>query len=178
LAVLFLLACTAACTGHPPTRSADGGSPPAIATSVRAPAGAQSARVRSIVDGDTLHLLASGAGPLEAGRDERVRLLEINAPEIHGKVQCYGPEATTALGRLTPVGSTVRVVADKDGHDKYGRPLLYVWSADGTFVNEALVREGDAVPLLIPPNDRFIDVIRAAERGAKSERRGQWETCH
>jgi micrococcal nuclease len=180
LAVLFLLACTAACTGHPPTtRSADGGSPPpAIATSVRAPAGAQSARVRSIVDGDTLHLVASGAGPLEAGRDERVRLLEINAPEIHGKVQCYGPEATTALGRLTPVGSTVRVVADKDGHDRYGRPLLYVWSADGTFVNEALVREGDAVPLLIAPNDRFIDVIRAAERGAKSERRGQWETCH
>jgi len=132
--------------------------------------------VRAIVDGDTLHLVGSGTGPLPAS-DERVRLLEINAPEIHGTVECFGPEATTALTRLTPVGSTVRVVADREARDKYNRPLLYVWNADGVFVNAELVRTGAAVPLLIAPNDHFIAVIRAAERDARAHDSGQWATC-
>ena len=141
------------------------------------PSSAQSARVRSVVDGDTLHLVAAGSGPLPAGSDVRVRLLEINAPEIHGTVQCFGPEATTALTRLTPVGSTVRVIADREGRDKYDRPLVYVWNADGTFVNEAQVSSGAAVALLIAPNDRYIGVMRSAQTRARAARVGQWAAC-
>ncbi|MCU1678779.1 MAG: nuc [Frankiales bacterium] len=162
-------------TGPPRT------APPSVATSVTTtvtvPDGAQSARVRSVVDGDTLHLVATGAGPLAAGVDERARLLEIDAPETHGQVECYGPEAGDALARLTPVGSTVRVIADRERHDKYGRPLVYVWNSGGVFVNEALTRAGDVSSLLVEPNDKYIAVIRAAERDARSAHRGQWGAC-
>lgn len=140
------------------------------------PAGAQPARVRAVVDGDTLHLVGSGSGPLPS-TDERVRLLEIDAPEIHGTVECFGREATAALTQLTPVGSTVRVAADRELRDRYGRPLLYVWNADGVFVNEQLVRAGAAAPLLIKPNDRYIDIMRAAEQDARARKSGQWGTC-
>jgi micrococcal nuclease len=132
--------------------------------------------VRSVVDGDTLHLVGVGAGPLTGG-DHRVRLLEINAPETHGTVECFGPEATKSLTRLTPVGSTVRVVADQQALDKYGRPLLYIWNADGTFVNEQLVRSGAAVVMFIPPNGRYLPVMRQAEQAARDEQAGQWAAC-
>ena len=161
-----------------PAGSASGKPAPTGPGSVPVPADAQSARVRAIVDGDTLHLVGVGGGPLPAGQDERVRLLEINAPEIHGTIDCFGPEATTALTALVPVGSMVRVVPDREARDKYGRPLLYVWNASGVFVNLALVRDGAAVALLIRPNDRHIAEMRAAETQARNDRRGQWGTCH
>ena len=156
--------------GAPPADS------PMASVAVPVPPGAQSARVRSVVDGDTVHLVGSGAGPLN-GRDQRVRLLEINAPEIHGTVDCFGPEATKTLARLTPVGSTVRVVADRETQDKYGRPLVYIWNEDNTFVNEALVRSGSAVVLFIPPNSRYLPIMRQAEQDARDKQVGQWSAC-
>lgn len=72
---------------------------------------AQRARVKRIIDGDTLELAAVAAGSaLHSTAQVDVRLLEIDTPEtVHPSEpeQCFGAEATAQLRRLAPVGSTV-----------------------------------------------------------------------
>ncbi len=148
------------------------------------PTGAQAATVTSITDGDTLHLSVPRQGALlGSSPDVTVRLLEIDTPETVDPgepVQCYGPQATTALTRLAPPGSTVYVLDDQELTDSYDRTLLYLWSVSdgrGRFVNKALVRGGYAIASLYAPNDRYIDAMRRAEAGARAADRGLWGAC-
>ena len=139
------------------------------------------ATVVRLVDGDTIIVRrATGVpGVLPAG-ETRVRLLEIDTPESVTPgvpVECYGPEATRDLAQLTPPGSRVRVVRDRQLLDIYGRTLLYVWNARGQFVNLELVRSGAAEAVLYEPNDRYIDVMRRAEAGARASGVGLWGRC-
>jgi micrococcal nuclease len=143
------------------------------------PPDAQAARVVRVVDGDTLLLEATGPGPLPEGAT-RVRLLEVDAPESVAPdrpVECWGPEAAGALRALAPPGSALTVAADVEQTDRFGRALLYAWTADGVLVNEALVRGGHAEAVLIGRNDRYIDRLRAAERAARDEDAGLWGAC-
>jgi len=132
------------------------------------PAAAQLAVVASITDGDTLRVGVDG-------RNEPVRLLEVDTPEVGDA--CGANEATAALATLAPVGATVWLEADVEERDRYARLLRYVWLADGTMVNRTLVRRGWARPVLYPPNDRHWDAIRRA--GARARRRGAglWRRC-
>ena len=148
------------------------------------PTGAQAAIVDQIIDGDTLELHARRAGRvLSSTRLTGVRLLEIDTPEtVHPSepVQCYGPAASDALARLAPVGSTVWVLADQELKDYYDRTLLYLWADAGDeslFINRALVARGFAKASLYEPNDRFINVMYAAESAARSADRGLWGFC-
>lgn len=118
-------------------------------------------RVTRVVDGDTM----------ECGR-RRIRLLLIDTPERSQAP--FGGQATAALRRLAPVGSTVRLEFDIDRSDRYGRELAYVHAEDGRFINEAMAREGFAVPLVYPPNVRYVERIRAAVEAAKAARVGLW----
>jgi micrococcal nuclease len=139
------------------------------------------ATVVRLVDGDTLIVRrATGVpGVLRAG-ETRVRLLEIDTPESVTPgvpVECYGREATRELAQLTPPGSVVRVVPDRQLLDIYGRTLLYVWNARGQFVNLELVRSGAAEAVLYEPNDRYIDVMDRAEAQARRAGAGRWSRC-
>ncbi|WP_161946190.1 thermonuclease family protein [Desulfonatronum thiosulfatophilum] len=100
------------------------------------PSHADEVRVKWIPDGDTIHL--------EDGR--RVRLLGIDAPEFgrdNASDQYYAREARDYLRRL--VGDRpVRLEADDQGPDRYGRILAYVYLADGRMANQVLVEEGMA----------------------------------
>jgi len=58
--------------------------------------------------------------------------------------------------------------------DHYGRLLRYVYLADGTFVNAALVRRGYAQSSTYPPDVRHQDVLRKAQREAREAERGLW----
>ena len=118
-------------------------------------------------DGDTLRT-RSGA---------RVRLLQIDAPELHG--DCYGREARAALEHLTPPGTTVTLVRDPalDSTDVYGRSLRYVF-AHGANVNLALVREGAASPYFFRgERGRYARRLLAAVKSARAARRGYWGAC-
>ena len=151
---------------------------PHVASPSRATA---TATVVRLVDGDTLIVRrATGVpGVLPAG-ETRVRLLEVDTPESVTPgvpVECYGPEATRDLAELTPPGSVVRVVRDRQLLDVYGRTLLYVWNARGQFVNLELVRSGAAEAVLYAPNDRYIDVMGRAEAQARRAGAGRWSRC-
>ncbi len=144
------------------------------------PGEAQRGVVLRIVDGDTLHLRVTSPGPVRRTPDLTVRLLEIDTPETGasgGAPECFAEEATSALDRLAPVGSTVRFTPDRDVRDDYGRTLLYLWNEDGTFVNQVLVERGYARAVLFEPNDRHIAGMRAAEERARSGDRGLWGAC-
>jgi micrococcal nuclease len=73
--------------------------------------------VTYVVDGDTVHVAV-------AGRDERVRLIGIDTPEVG---QCDSAKAT-ALARRLAQGRPVTLVGDatQATRDRYGRLLAYV----------------------------------------------------
>lgn len=129
------------------------------------PADAQEAVVVRVVDGDTLQLRGRGVGPLPADRT-RVRVLLIDTPEVHIEQECLGEQAYDRAEQLLPEGSTVRVLADRDPEDRFGRSLLHVWNADG--VNEVLV---------VRPNELWLEQFEAAEREASEASRGLWAAC-
>jgi micrococcal nuclease len=131
------------------------------------------ARVLRVVDGDTILVAIDG-------RQERVRYIGVDTPETvkpHTRVQCFGKRASSANHRLVD-GRTVRLVADAEARDRYGRLLAYVYRAgDGLFVNEALLRGGYATTLTIAPNVRFADRFAALARQARDAGRGLWSAC-
>lgn len=167
-AVVHLALLLTACTGSPAA--------PTGAGTVPAPEDSQPAVVVRVVDGDTLILRGSGTGPL-SGRPTRVRVIGMDTPEVGKRPECYGPQATARTSELVPVGARIRVAADRDPLDRYRRSLLHVWTSEGGLLSEALVRDGYAEALLVPPNDRYATVIESAERAASRSGEGLWSAC-
>ena len=129
--------------------------------------GSESAVIASVGDGDSLRTTS--------GR--RVRLLQIDAPELHG--DCFGKAALSALRQLTPTGTRVTLVRDPDldQTDRYGRLLRYV-IVNGTNVNVALVRGGTASPYFFRnERGRYADELLEAVEKARAEKLGYWGAC-
>ncbi len=131
------------------------------------------ASVTRVVDGDTIHVDLGGT-------DETVRYIGIDTPESvkpDTPVQCFAKQASAANARLVR-GQDVRLRFDAERRDRYGRLLAYVYRADdGTFVNERLLRDGDARPLWIAPNTRFAARFAAVAAAARKADRGLWKAC-
>ena len=126
------------------------------------------ATVTRIGDGDTLEL----------GDGSRVRLVQIDAPEL-GEGECYAPEAATALAELVPPGSTVGLERDAalDDVDRFGRLLRYVFR-NGTNVNLELVRDGAAeVFFFRGDRGRYAAELLDAAGEARGAQRGLWGAC-
>ena len=140
------------------------------------PADAQAAVVVRHVDGDTLLLRGDGPGPLPDA-PTRVRLLQVDTPEVVGEPECGGPEASARLVALLPVGAPVRVAADVDLLDRYGRTLLLVWDERGRSMQELLVAEGLATVLHVGRNDRGLSALEAVQETARADGRGSWSAC-
>ena len=149
--------------------------PVPASAAVPVPPDAQAAVVVRPVDGDTVVLRARGTGPLR--REERVRLLLVDAPEVFDEPECFGAEAAERAQELLPRGAQVRVAADRQLRDRFDRPLLHVWTGDGAHVGEVLLREGYATVLHLRPNDRYLPELRAAEQQARAAGRGLWSRC-
>jgi micrococcal nuclease len=131
------------------------------------------ATVTRVVDGDTVHVDLGGT-------DETVRYIGIDTPESvkpDTPVQCYAEQASAANARLVR-GQDVRLRFDAERRDRYGRLLAYVFrSDDGTFVNEQLIRDGDARPLRVAPNIRYAARFATLAAAAKQADRGLWKAC-
>lgn len=131
--------------------------------------------VDEVVDGDTIDVVIGG-------RDERVRLLGIDTPEVHvddgARPECYGPEASAFVVELLPPGTAVRLERDVVGRDDYDRLLAYVYLLDGdVLVNEAIVRNGLARVMRIEPNGALHARLVAAARAADDAGLGLWGAC-
>jgi micrococcal nuclease len=127
------------------------------------------AQVVDVVDGDTIKVSVED-------KVYTVRYIGIDAPETkdpNRPVEWMGPEASAANERLVG-GKTVYLEKDVSETDRYGRLLRYVYLADGTFVNAALVRQGYAVASSYPPDVKYQDLLRQAEQEARQAERGLW----
>ena len=165
--VLALVVATAGCE----VVVSDVGGATAGPSPVGVPEDALVTEVVRIVDGDTLVL---------ADLEERLRLIGIDTPETPPgePPDCYGEEATDHLAALVPPGTEVAVTFDVERADQYDRPLGYLHRTDdGTFVNLAMVADGYASTLTIPPNVRHEDELVAAQREAREAGLGLWGAC-
>ncbi len=138
------------------------------------PADAQPASLDRVVDGDTIRVVAVQGGVIEERTSVRVRLLNIDAPELarDGEpAECLAEEATARVGELLADSEVVWLAADDVDRDRFDRPLRGVWNAEGVFLNEVLAAEGLATSVLFNDNDRFLPQVEAAE--ARAERSGR-----
>ena len=121
--------------------------------------------VMKAIDGDTI--------VIEGG--EIVRYIGIDTPEVSQGEECFAKEASDKNKELV-MGKTVRLEKDVSERDKYQRLLRYVWSGD-IFVNEYLVRQGYATAISYPPDVKYQEVFREAEKKARENGRGLWKEC-
>lgn len=130
-----------------------------------------------VVDGDTIRVVAGPTSSITDGGSIRVRLLNIDAPELArdgASAECGADEAMQLLGGLLGPGDLVWAVADVEDRDVYDRPLRALWTVDGVFVNERLVEDGWAQAVVFHPNVRFHGPMAAAERRARASGVGVW----
>jgi micrococcal nuclease len=96
-------------------------------------------RIDHVADGDTVTLR----------NGQRVRLVQIDTPEVYFGAECYGHQASAVTKRLLPPGTAVRLLVEPatDRVDSYGRLLRYIVRVrDGLNINLQLVRVGAAAP--------------------------------
>jgi len=104
------------------------------------------AQVQSVYDGDTCRVdIDLGLGIWI--RNEKLRLVRINAPEMTGSDKPRGEASRDFLRGLID-GREIIIETVKDQRGKYGRYLAEIWiGQDGVWsnVNDALVAAGHAV---------------------------------
>lgn len=124
--------------------------------------------VEEVVDGDTIKI-AGG---------KTVRYIGINTPETvdpRRKVECFGKEASAKNKELAE-GKKVRLEKDISEIDKFGRLLRYVYVGD-IFVNDFLVRQGFAYASSYPPDIKYQEQFKKAEKEAREFKIGLWASC-
>jgi endonuclease YncB( thermonuclease family) len=104
-----------------------------------------------------------------------VRLIGVLPP--HGTGQdtyaAFFDEVTTPAVRNIIEGKRVRILRDKVGHDREGRPLVYIFTEDGSQLNATLIQKGFArVSLEVP--FKLQDEFRLWEQEAKNVGIGLW----
>lgn len=130
-------------------------------------------RITKFIDGDTIAIDMNG-------REERVRMIGIDTPETHKPntpVQCYGP-AAAAFTKNTIGSQSVRLEADalSGNRDRYERLLRYVYLADGTLLNEKIIRGGYGFYYPYFPFSKS-QQFSAAQEQARQDNKGLWGNC-
>ncbi len=127
--------------------------------------------VVKVFDGDTLLVRVQG-------KDEHVRLREIDAPEVTYRRKIgqepWGRKARIAAESLVR-GKNVRLeIEDREERDKYHRLLAYVFSGD-RFLNAEMVRSGNAFFYGGPFQGRYASELQRAEERAREDQAGVWD---
>ncbi|PIZ30579.1 MAG: hypothetical protein COY40_04230 [Alphaproteobacteria bacterium CG_4_10_14_0_8_um_filter_53_9] len=130
------------------------------------------ATVSHVIDGDTL-VLKNG---------QKVRLLDINTPEIHHQDARQTEPVAEAARQV------LELIVDKDENitlhlgprplDTYGRLLAHIYTKnkDGTlnWVNGQLVREGFAHVYTFEQNEPYTTRLLTLEEDARSQKKNIW----
>jgi micrococcal nuclease len=124
------------------------------------------ARVLKVHDGDTITLRT------DRGK-HKVRLIGIDAPETGQKP--WGSRSRQHLIRIMRQTKwAVSVETDVVKQDKYGRPLVYLWTRKKELINERMLRDGYAVLFTIQPNSKYEDRFEKAQHDARENKLGIW----
>jgi len=128
-------------------------------------------RIDHVADGDTVDLT----------NGQRVRLVQIDTPEVYYSPECYGKQASRITKRLLPPGTAVRLYREPktDAVDAYGRLLRYVFRVRGYLnVNVQLVRVGAAAPYFYRyRRGRYARLLVRLGLRARARLLGLWGRC-
>ncbi|MCL5784404.1 MAG: thermonuclease family protein [Patescibacteria group bacterium] len=129
--------------------------------------------VSRVVDGDTIELVDG----------KTVRFVGMDTPETvdpRRPVGCFGKEASNETKSLLS-GKEVILQKDVSETDKYKRLLRYVFlpleNGQILFMNDYLVREGFAKVKAYPPDTKYNEQFKQAEKEARENNRGLWGKC-
>lgn len=125
-------------------------------------------RVTYVVDGDTVHVAV-------AGREEKVRLIGIDTPEVG---QCDAAKAT-ALARRLAQGRAVTLVGDatQATRDRYGRLLAYVSLPGGRDLGYQEIAHGYARVYIYDRPFQRLAAYRSAEQVGRTRADSIWRGC-
>jgi endonuclease YncB( thermonuclease family) len=145
----------------------------AIVTTSSAQAQTQPASVDAVVldviDGDTIRVRIDD-------REETVRYIGYDAPEMGRKPQCYAAESTAANRTLVD-GQTVKLVKDRSERDRNKRLLRHVYLPDGALITERLAEDGNGFARRYAPDIAQQPLIVNAQTSAIREKVGLWAAC-
>lgn len=150
------------------TSSASSGIKTPVASSSASSSNRQKVKVVRVVDGDTIEI--------EGGKT--VRYIGMDTPETvkpNTPVQCFGKEASAKNKELVE-GKEVELEKDVSETDRYGRLLRYVYVGE-TMVNKYLVDLGYAYSSTYPPDVKYQEVFREAQKLAQENKKGLWSSC-
>ena len=144
---------------------------PRDAAGAKLASGGLLARIDHVADGDTVDLT----------NGQRVRLVQIDTPEVYFSPECYGKQASRITKRLLPPGTLVRLYGEPktDAVDAYGRLLRYVFRVrDSLNVNVLLVRVGAAAPYFYDRRrGRYARLLVRLGLRARRRHLGLWGHC-
>ncbi len=129
----------------------------------------QTADIRYIHDGDTLHLK----------NGDKIRLIGINTPELarnNKAAEPFSDEAKNALKALFKTDKGIALVFGNDKKDRYGRILAHAFSNKGQNIQARLLKQGFARVITVPPNTQFASCYLKMERIARCNKTGIWQT--
>ncbi len=126
-------------------------------------------RVRTVIDGDTVELMDR----------QHVRLIGINAPELHdtdGNSQPFSHESRALLQKILKIGNNrISLQLDREHRDKYGRLLAHAFTPAKKNISELMIRGGLAARITVTPNNWMADCYQLAEDHARSRKTGIWQ---
>ncbi|MEX1201146.1 MAG: thermonuclease family protein [Methylophaga sp.] len=124
-------------------------------------------QVDYVYDGDTL--------VLENG--ERVRLLNINAPEISSRHRDgeQGGEAAKIWLKQQIGNQPIYLRFDKEKRDRYDRLLAHIFLENERHLNAEILSQGLAALTVHPPNLLYVEQMQAAQQFAIDKRQGIWD---
>lgn len=131
------------------------------------PVSTVAARLKGVIDGDTLRL--------EDG--SKVRLIGVNTPELGRDTrppEPLGPEAKAAVKTFFGADRELRLVFGTRQRDRYGRLLAHVFSIDGRSLEAYLLERGLAFHIAFPPNLALADCLQEVELRARRRGLGVW----
>jgi endonuclease YncB( thermonuclease family) len=127
------------------------------------------------------HVASAEAWLAALRKGQRVRLVQIDTPEVFFGSECYGRAASAQTKRLLPAGVRVRLFAEPatDRVDQYGRLLRYVVRVNGSLnVNIGLVAIGAAAPYFYSGRrGRYAGLLEVLAKRAKARKLGLWGAC-
>lgn len=134
-----------------------------------APTDSEIATVTKVIDGDTVQL--------SDGR--KLRYIGVDTPETvdpRRRVGCYGKQASEKNRELV-LGKEIIMKKDISDTDKFGRLLRYVYVGE-VMINQLLISEGFGKAKSYPPDIKYQQQFREAEKQAREQGRGLWgEAC-
>jgi micrococcal nuclease len=134
----------------------------------------QLVRVNRVVDGDTIYVQMGT-------REEKIRLIGINSPEIGysgESSECFAEEAQQYLESLVD-GKQLWLTFDITCKDGYGRWLAYVHTGleEDNFVQRDLLQSGYGLAFPFSDTPTYNSLFASDEREAIQNQAGGWGSC-